>query len=204
MKLPQAIPHVQNVKDPELRQILEALRSGLMALADGTLGKEEARQLGMMGKSIEGKWYARQVRDRASGVEQVADLAAPEVGTSVLISAEFNAAGGLAVGSHNIEGLSLPENAIVTLAWYDVLDAFTSGGAATIAFSIPTDDAEGIKAATAIGSGFTLGQHACIQTGSVANFSEKTTAERIIQADVGTDALTAGLLRLFVQYSVSG
>jgi hypothetical protein len=101
--------------------------------------------------------------------------------------------------------LPLPDNAYVTNAWYEVLTTFTSAGdAATIAIGVDTDDAAGIVAAVAILTGTPWDAAVpvqCIQDGTVAAFSTKTTAERNIVIDLGgAEVLTAGLLVLVVEY----
>jgi len=106
-------------------------------------------------------------------------------------------------------GVTLPDNAIVTRAWYEVIDILTSGGgdAATVSIDIPTDDVAGIVAAIAInnvGNPWDPGYHEAIQDGQAANFSVKTTAARILQITVaGGQDLTAGKFILFAEYVVS-
>ena len=96
----------------------------------------------------------------------------------------------------------LPKDAVVTGGYWQVLTALTSGGSATIAFNIPTDDAAGIKAATAISSFGTVGGHDIIQDGTGSTNSAITTAERKITMTVGTAALTAGAGVLVLEYDV--
>lgn len=116
-------------------------------------------------------------------------------------------AGERTIASHGL-GVYLPDNAIITRAWYEVLTTFADGvdDSATIALSIPTDDVAGIVAATAISAGgnvWDAGNHEAIQTGTAANFSEKCTAERELTATVAVAALTAGKLRLYAEYVIS-
>ncbi len=203
------IPSVESVQDPELRQILGAMRVCLNSLCGigrddaAALTRAEARELGILGRDTQGKWFAKAIRDPASMKTQSVTPAVPAVGASVVLAGELDVGSGLATGSHNIAGLILPANAVVTHAWYDVLTAVTGGAGATIALSIPTDDAGGILAATTLAAGFTLGIHAAIPDGTVASFTAKTTAERVVQADVAVSNLTSGRFRVFVQYSVS-
>lgn len=111
------------------------------------------------------------------------------------------------VGSINLRNATLPANARVTRAWYEVLTALTSAsGASTIAFSIPTNDANGILAPIAISDVSTpwaLGVHSTIQNGLVTNISEKTTAARNIQMVLAGEALTAGKLVLYAEYVIA-
>lgn len=114
---------------------------------------------------------------------------------------DFATDGG-AVGDVTLRGPKLPEGAIVTDGYIYNTTAGASGGAATIAFNIPTDDAAGLKAATAIATVGAAGPVALIQTGAVANFSEITTAERDITISIAVADLTAGAFTLVLQYDV--
>jgi hypothetical protein len=115
---------------------------------------------------------------------------------------DFAVDGG-AVGSIGL-GVSLPDNAIITRSWYTVLSSLTSADStATVALSIPTDDAAGIAAATALSANnYAAGHHEGIQTGTAANFSEQTTAARELTLTIGVQDLTAGKLILFCEYVV--
>lgn len=116
--------------------------------------------------------------------------------------ARFDATGGKAVGSHNLTGdFLLPINAKIVSGFFQVVTAPTSGGSATIAFGIPTDDVAGIKAATAIASYTTGAPIASIQTAPTAA-TEITTAARALQADVAVADLTAGVIDYYYQYYV--
>jgi len=105
-------------------------------------------------------------------------------------------------------GVTLPDNAIITHAWYEVLTTFTSAtsDAVTIALGIPTDDAAGIVAALAVADESAIwdaGYHETIQDGTAAAFSEKCTAARELTLTIGVEAATAGKLILFCEYVVS-
>jgi hypothetical protein len=115
-------------------------------------------------------------------------------------------------GAHNTDydlGVDLPDNAVITRAWYEVITTFQSGtDAALIGIGLPTDDAQGIVAFASISSGtpFDAGYHEAIQTGTAANFSIKTTAARAVTFNVASTAdgdLTAGALVLFLEYVIS-
>ena len=103
-------------------------------------------------------------------------------------------------------GVSLPDNAVVVRSWYTVLTNFTSADdSATVAISIPTDDAAGIVAALAIsgeGDIWDAGHHEGIQVGTATTFSEQTTAARELTLTIGVQNLTAGKLILFCEYVV--
>lgn len=106
-------------------------------------------------------------------------------------------------------GVTLPDNAIVTRAWYEVLTTChspTTPDAATISISIPTDDVDGILAAIAISAGanpWDAGLHEAIQDGTAANYSTKTTAAREISIEIAVEALDAGKFIVFLEYVVS-
>ena len=121
--------------------------------------------------------------------------------------ATFDATAGKAIASHGL-GVTLPDNAIITRSWYEVITTFTSAtDAATIALGIPTDDVAGIKAAIAISNGanpWDAGLVEGIQDGTAAAFTVKTTAARELTADVAVEALTAGVAILFCEYVISG
>lgn len=121
--------------------------------------------------------------------------------------ATFDATGGKAIGAHGL-GVTLPDNAIVTRSWYEVLETFTSeDDSATIALGVPTDGAAGIKAAVAISNGanpWDAGNVEGIQTGTAANFLTKLTAARELTATVAVQALTAGKLILHGEYVIGG
>ena len=101
--------------------------------------------------------------------------------------------------------VTLPDNAIVTRAWYEVLTTFTSAAdTATISIGIDTDDAGGIVVAVAINDGSNPWDAGYHEDGAAANFSTKTTAaDRTIDFTVAVQALTAGKLVLFLEYVVS-
>lgn len=102
---------------------------------------------------------------------------------------------------------TLPDNAIVTRSYYDVITTLTSAtDAATVALGIATDDAAGIKAAVAISDGsnpWDAGYHEGIQTGAASAFSEKTTGERAIEVTIAVEAVTAGKFVGFLEYVIS-
>lgn len=104
-------------------------------------------------------------------------------------------------------GVTLPDNAIITRAWYEVITTLTSAGdLATVSIDIPVNDVAGIVAAIAINAGanpWDAGLHEAIQDGTAANFSTKTTAARELSITIGVEAVTAGKFILFAEYKVS-
>jgi hypothetical protein len=118
---------------------------------------------------------------------------------------DFAVDGG-AIGTIGL-GVTLPDNAIITRAWYEVITTLTSStDAATVAIGLPVDDVGGIVAAIAISdvsNPWDAGLHEAIQDGTVANFSTKTTAAREISIDIAVEALTAGKFIVFCEYVVS-
>jgi hypothetical protein len=101
---------------------------------------------------------------------------------------------------------TLPNKAIVTRSFYEVITTFTSAtDAATIALQ-NAQVANAYKSAVAISNGanpWDDGYHEGIQDGTAANFAAKLTAERAITIAVAVEALTAGKLVGWLEYVVS-
>lgn len=141
-----------------------------------------------------------------------AQLEISAAGAAQEVWAVFDATGGKAIGTYNLvdpvtgSDAVLPANAIVTDGFYVVGTTFTSAtDAATISLGIATNDVAGLKAAIAISNGanpWDAGNKVIIQDGAIANFSEITTAERKLEAIVAVEALTAGVLKLCLKYSI--
>ncbi len=122
-----------------------------------------------------------------------------------IVRAEYDfALDGGSTGSIDLRNGLIPNNVRVIRAWYEVLTTFTSASdAANIGISIPTDDANGILAPIAIsnaGNPWDAGIHSTIQSGLVANISEKTTAARNLQLIISGEAVTAGKAVVFAEY----
>lgn len=123
-----------------------------------------------------------------------------------IAKAEYDfATDGGAIGAIEI-GPDLPDNAVVTRAYYKVLTTLTSAtDAAEVGLGFATDDVAGIKAGVAISNGanpWDAGWHEGIQDGAAANFSEQLTAARKVQVEIATEAVTAGKFVLFMEYVV--
>ena len=118
---------------------------------------------------------------------------------------DFSVDGGT-TGNKSLRNATLPIEARVTRAWYEVLTTLSSASdASSIAISIPTDDASGILASIAINDSsnpWDAGIHSCIQSGSTSLISEKTAAARTLQLNITGEALTAGKIVLFAEYVV--
>ena len=97
-------------------------------------------------------------------------------------------------------GVTLPDNAVVTRVWFDVITPVTGGTGATIA--LRSEAAADLFAATLLATAGTSGFHEGIQTGAASAFV-KMTAARELKLSVGVADLTAGKLVVFVEYSVS-
>ena len=117
---------------------------------------------------------------------------------------------GAAVGTVNLRGGTLPNNAIVCNAWYEVTTTYTDGAddSATIALGIETDDATGIEGATAISGGSNIwdaGVHGTdLDPSTASTFTTKTTAAgRNIIMTIADDDPTAGALVLHLDFRVS-
>ena len=99
---------------------------------------------------------------------------------------------------------SLPDNSIITKAYYEVITTFTSPTADIASVSLGhADDAAGIFAATTITAATDWDAaipKACIQTGVISTASLKTTAARPILFTIAVEAITAGKMHLFLEY----
>lgn len=125
------------------------------------------------------------------------------------------------IGAHGL-GVTLPDNAIITRAWFDVVTTFTSAtDAGTIAFM--AEGAGDLQAALAISDArnmFDAGIHAglpghpnlgadaahdsAVEVAALfAATNIKLTAARELTATVAVEALTAGKAVLFVEYVIS-
>ena len=154
------------------------------------------------------------VSESKTAVDELMEAASTSTGNRKKLKLRFDATGGKAIGTYSLvdadtgAAVTLPSGARITRSWYENLTTFTSAtDAATIALSIATDDAAGLKAAVAISNGanaWDAGLVEGIQTGTAANFSEKATADRAIQAVVAVEDLTAGELVLVCEYEVIG
>ena len=112
----------------------------------------------------------------------------------VVASYDFAKHGG-AIGDIVLDTSALPDNAIITQAWIDVVTAPTSGGSATMALTVQS--AGDIKAALAVASW--TGIVACVPVGTAAS-AIKLTAERKVTMAIAVAALTAGKIKVFVEY----
>lgn len=137
------------------------------------------------------------------------DIKLPPSGTIKAIATgtyDFDVSGGTA-GTIAIPGTSLPKNAIVTNAWYDVITTLSSAtDASQVSLGIASDDSDGLLAPIAINHAsnpWDAGVHAAIQDGAVANFANKTGDARAIEIKIAGEALTAGKLNVFAEYVIS-
>ena len=113
---------------------------------------------------------------------------------------DFSTDGG-ATGNYRLGQLF--DNTVITKAWYEVITDTTSGGSATIALGVVSDDANGIITATAYDDAiFDAGWHDATPDGTATNFTTQTTAIRDVVLTIGTAALTAGKIKVFWEYSV--
>ncbi len=108
------------------------------------------------------------------------------------------------IGTINLTGDILPDNSTIISAWYEVLTAFTSAGAATVSFGVSTDDTTGLKAATAYNdAAYSSGYGDFTPDYSSANFTTKTTAVRELIMTIATADLTAGKVVVWFDYITS-
>lgn len=147
----------------------------------------------------------------AAGVVTEADL---EVATTdgllprrmIRATYDFSVDGG-AIGTI-ASGINVPDNAIITKCFFDVITTLTSAtDAATFAINLPTDG--DLHAAIAISEGtntFDAGLQDCDTKGNDDDSKAaylKTTGSRDISWVIATEAVTAGKLVLFLEYMVS-
>lgn len=146
------------------------------------------------------------------------------VGVSLIASAVFDPSavtGDRTIAAHGL-GVYIPNKAIITRAWYDVVTTFTSAtDAATIALNVQS--ANDIVSAIAISDatnvwdagirgtkigfpnfGADAAHDSQVEVAALfAGSYVKMTAERELTATVAGEALTAGKLVLFVEYIIS-
>lgn len=150
-------------------------------------------------------------------------LATKYVATAIFDTAANDSSGtaNTTIAAHGL-GVYIPNKAIITRAWYDVVTTFTSAtDAATIAYK--AQSANDLLSAIAISDATNMhdaGVHGCIvgfpnlgadaahdtQVEVAALFAAtfvKMTAERELTATVAVEALTAGKAVLFVEYYIS-
>lgn len=208
------IPATDFIKDVEMRNILTAIRENQQILL-GKRGdiKDQAALVSTLNDinlvQIRGSGSQARIFNPNPAAEapipSVSDIS--DTGNSGVLVGNLNATSGLAQGTHGLS-VYLPNNAIVVRSYYEVQTTFVSGtDAATIALGINTDDAAGIVAAIAISDGtnpWDAGNHEGIQDGTAANFSNKTTSQRRLEAVIaGGEDLTDGELNLIVEYVIS-
>ena len=185
-----------------IRQLKTDLTNGRVPVAAGNLS-------GMSGDVTVASTGVTTIADSVVEEGNLSDYTADALHANRIARATFDFA--VEGGTHNSSyglGVSLPDNAVVTRAWYEVFTNFSSAtGAASVGLSIPTDDAQGLVAfsiISATAANFAVGYHEAIQTGTVANFAEKTTAEREITFDIAsTEDLLAGKGTFFLEYVAS-
>ncbi len=204
-----AIPAVEQVRDPLVRDVLIAMRANLMALY-GKLGttNEQAVMLadlvnaGLVGVTDQGRVYSR---INAATVEAAQRIQAGEVvpGTISLVSAHQDMSAGKAPGEYPLDGFELPQDAYVLWAMVDVIEGFTGGAGATVQYGVATDDTDGIKAATPIATFSTGARLACTPAWTVATATQITTAARNLVYTVAGNQITAGKARLYLAYCVT-
>jgi len=160
---------------------------------------------------------------RRGSVTCQSSLGTKMVATAIYDTATTDSSGvsNKTIAAHGL-GVYLPDNAVVTRFWYDVITTFTSAtDAGTIAYH--AQSANDLLSAIAISAATNMhdaGVHAGLpgfpnlgadaahdtQVEVAALFAAtfiKLTAEREITATVAVEALTAGKAVLFVEYFIS-
>lgn len=123
------------------------------------------------------------------------------------ITWDFDVDGGATTGTL-ASSVSIPDNAVITSCWYDVLTTATSAtDAGTMAIHIPTDG--DLQAAIAISDGtnpYDSGRHTCDTKGTDpgdASTFLKTTGSRAVSFVLATEAFTAGKIQVYVEYAIT-
>lgn len=127
-----------------------------------------------------------------------------------------------AIGAHGL-GVYIPDNAVITKAWYDVITTFTDGDDDSATIALHVQGANDMVAAIAISNAsnvFDAGIHGTL-LGSPALGADaahdtaievaalqaatmlKTTDERELTATVAGAAVTAGKMIIYVEYVLS-
>lgn len=144
--------------------------------------------------------------------------------TKKVAVATFNPTGDTSqrtIAAHGL-GVYLPDNAVITNAWVDVITTFTSAtDAATIALKVQSaNDLVSAIAISDVSNVWDAGIHGCLPGSPVLGVEAshdtaielaalqaasmvKTTAEREITATVAVEALTAGKAVIYVEYVIS-
>jgi hypothetical protein len=136
------------------------------------------------------------------------NLKLPASGTlvsSLVGDYDFAVDGGV-TGAIKLRNITLPKNAVVTRAWYEVLTTFTSASdqsAISIGFTGSTSALLNSIAINDVTNPWDQGWHGCKQLGTAATFSAEATADAELLLTVTGEALTAGKLRLHVEYLLS-
>lgn len=97
------------------------------------------------------------------------------------------------------EDITLPQGAIIKECFFDVVQSVTSATSSG-KFSLDANSTGDLK--TAAFANTYSGRVACIPTGAIGS-AIKLTAERTLQLTVGSEALSAGKVNLFLQYVLS-
>lgn len=108
------------------------------------------------------------------------------------------AIGSITLKDNNGVAQQIPAGAIVTNAYISVQTAVTSSGSATVAFGI-LGNTDAFKAATAKG---TLVQDYVVAAANDLPITDAVPMD--VQATIATAALTAGKIRIFVEYLERG
>lgn len=127
------------------------------------------------------------------------------LGASTIARATFDATGGLVIAAYPL-GVTLPANAWITRAYYEVTTTFTSAGADAGTIAIHAEGANDIVTATAISAGGNIWDDDNLLKDTIIDNTIaamiKTSVARELTATVAVQNLTAGVLILFVEYVV--
>lgn len=120
-----------------------------------------------------------------------------KTGNLARVTYDFAVDGGAVSTITPAKTVILPNKAIVTNAFVNVLTTCTSGGSATVA--INSEGAGDILAATAVAS-LTAGLIQGVPDWATIADYKKMTADRTVKVTIATAALTAGKMEVFIYY----
>ncbi|MCW3129257.1 MAG: hypothetical protein N2V75_04050 [Methanophagales archaeon] len=117
------------------------------------------------------------------------------------VTYDYNEHGG-AVGTIGL-GVTLPKNALVVRGYYYQHTVFASEGSATVEFGYEGDTDAFIAQAAYNNTQYDIGSHDGVSDGAAANFHGPLSEAKEVAITIGTAALTAGKLILFLEYVIT-
>lgn len=117
---------------------------------------------------------------------------------SVKVTYDFDVDGGV---QGDIELHTLPKNAVIIQAWYQIIEQFTSLSTARVSLGVASDDVQGILPDAYHNSLiYQIGFYNAKPNGLASNFTTQTTDERAVIMKIQDADLTAGKMILWFNY----